>query len=201
MAPAGVARAFPGRRPSSHSLREDAMHSFLRTRSVVTLGLLAVALGALTPQVANAKPRPGKGASHGFRLFARSLGALTVNRIYCGLSATGEICVDSTNSSTIGGGFWPKGTPDQYVFNSGLQLAGTVDAAAGFAWAGDTTGAFFFDPKGTTQHGEQVSPIYNMSNPEDLAAVSDSSASGEQLAARVPVGDASENLFYPLLRG
>jgi hypothetical protein len=134
-------------------------------------------------------------------LFARSLGALTVNRAYCGLSGTGEICVDSTNSSTIGGGFWPKGTADQYVFNSGLQLAGTIDPAAGFAWAGDTTGAFFFDPKGTTQHGEQVAPIYNMSNPEDAAAVSDSSASGEQLAARVPSGDVSENLFYPLLRG
>jgi hypothetical protein len=176
------------------------MHSFLCKRSVVTLGLLAAALGALTPQAADAKPRPGKGA-HGFRLFARSLGALTINRAYCGLSSTGEICVDSTNSSTIGGGFWPKGTADQYVFNSGLQLAGTVDAAAGFAWAGDTTGAFLFDPKGTTQHGEQVSPIYNMSNPEDLTAVSDSQASGEQLAARVPIGDASENLFVPLLRG
>jgi hypothetical protein len=176
------------------------MHSFLCKRSVVTLGLLAVALATLTPQAAEAKPRPGKGA-HGFRLFARSLGAMTINRVYCGLSATGEICVDSTNSSTIGGGFWPKGTPDQYVFNSGLQVAGIIDAAAGFEWAGDTTGALFFDPSGQITHGSAVSPIYNMTNPEDLKAVSDSQASGEQLAARVPVGDASENLYYPLLRG
>jgi hypothetical protein len=176
------------------------MHSFLCKRSVLALGLLAATL-ATVPSVAEAaKPRPGKGAQ-GFRLFARSLGALTINRVYCGLSATGEICVDSTNSSTIGGGFWPKGTADQYVFNSGLQLAGTVAADAGFDWAGDTTGAFFFDPKGTTQHGELVAPIYNMSSPDDLAAVSDSQASGEALAARVPVGDASETLFYPLLRG
>jgi hypothetical protein len=167
---------------------------------VATLGLLALALAAVTPRAAEAKPRPGKGA-HGFRLFARSLGAMTINRIYCGLSATGEICVDSTNSSTIGGGFWPKGTPDQYVFNSGLQVAGIIDANAGFTWAGDTTGALFFDPSGQITHGSAVSPIYNMTNPEDLAAVQDSSASGEQLAARVPQGDANENLFYPLLRG
>jgi hypothetical protein len=176
------------------------MHSFLRKRSVVALGLLAVAVVALTPAIAAAKPKPGPGA-HGFRLLARTLGAMTINRVYCGLSATGEICVDSTNSSTIGGGFWPKGTPDQYVFNSGLQLAGTVDIAAGFDWAGDTTGAFFFDPKGTTQHGEQVEPIFNMTSPDDAAAVSDSSASGAALAARVPQGDANELLFYPLLRG
>jgi len=176
------------------------MQSFLCKRSVVTLGLLAVALAALSPQTAEARPRPGKGA-HGFRLFARSLGAMTINRVYCGLSATGEICVDSTNSSTIGGGFWPKGTPDQYVFNSGLQVAGIIDPAAGFAWAGDTTGALFFDPSGQITHGSAVSPIYNMTNPEDVAAVSDSQASGEQLAARVPQGDVNENLFYPLLRG
>src|ERR687885_813462 len=162
------------------------MHSFSCKRTAVSLGLLALSLALLAPGTAMAKPRPGAGAHHGFRLFARSLGAMTINRVYCGLSATGEICVDSTNSSTIGGGFWPKGTPDQYVFNSGLQLAGIIDPAAGFAWAGDTTGAFFFDPKGTTQHGEQVAPIYNMTNPEDLTAVSDSSASGEALAARVP---------------
>jgi len=167
---------------------------------VVTLGLLALALAAVTPRVAEAKPKPGKGA-HGFRLFARSLGAMTINRVYCGLSATGEICVDSTNSSTIGGGFWPKGTPDQYVFNSGLQVAGIIDPNAGFTWAGDTTGALFFDPSGQITHGSAVSPIYNMTNPEDVAAVTDSQASGEQLAARVPQGDASENLFYPLLRG
>jgi hypothetical protein len=32
------------------------MHSFLCKRSVVTLGLLAAALGALTPQAADAAP-------------------------------------------------------------------------------------------------------------------------------------------------
>jgi hypothetical protein len=177
------------------------MHSFVRMRKVLWAGLVALALSAAVSGVATAKPKPGKPSS-GFRLFARSLGALTINRIYCGLSASGEVCVDSTNSSTIGGGFWPKGTPDQYVFNSGIQVAGIVDPAAGFAWAGDTTGGQLFNPRGDN-HGESIEPIYNMSNPADFAFVADTTAGCNEVcrAAKVPVGDPSETLYNPLLRG
>ena len=132
-------------------------------------GLAALALAVLTPANAVARPQPGARAGS-FRLFARSLGAITINRVYCGLSATGQICVDSTNSSTIGGGYWPKGTADQYIFNTGLQLAGVVGGDKSTnPWGGDTTGAFFFDPKGTTEHGEAVTDIYNSQNPSDFA--------------------------------
>jgi hypothetical protein len=180
------------------------MHSFLRKGYLLFPGLCALAVVATTPTVAPAaeKPKPGANAPRGFRLFARSLGALTINRIYCGLAADGRICVDSTNSSTIGGGFWPKGTADQYVFNSGLQIAGIVGADGG-PWAGDTTGAFFFDPKGTTEHGDQVEPIYNTADPDDNAFISDTTATCNDVcqAAKVPSGDANQDLFFPLLRG
>ena len=169
------------------------MHSLFGKRGVVLAGLLALAVAAVTPSTASAGPEPGA-KPRGFRLFARSLGAITINRVYCGLATTGEVCVDSTNSSTIGGGYWPKGTADQYVFNSGLQLAGIIGGTKpGNPWGGDTTGAFFFDPKGTTQHGEQVEPIYNATSLEDQANWPE--------AAFVPQGDASEELFNPLLRG
>ncbi|MDQ2669150.1 MAG: hypothetical protein M3Y31_00820, partial [Gemmatimonadota bacterium] len=134
---------------------------------IVACLLLAAAM--LLPSAASAGPEPAAQGGRGFRLFARSLGALTVNRIYCGLSSDGNICVDSLGSSTIGGGYWPKGTPDQYIFNSGLQIAGIIGEDGG-PWATDTTGAFFFDPKGTTVHGEEVRPIFNSANPADLAA-------------------------------
>lgn len=154
------------------------------------LALLVLALAV--PGTAHAKPQPGAKA-RGFRLFARTLGAMAVNRVYCGIDAQkGNVCVDSSGSSTIGGGFWPKGTPDQYVFNSGLQLAGVISNPGG-AWDKDTTGAFFFDPKGTTEHGDQVQPVYNALNADDVANWPD--------AARVPQGDASETLFNPTLRG
>ena len=98
----------------------------------------------------------------GFRLFARSLGASPSTGSTAGWHAKGEVCVDSTNSSAIGGGFWPKGSPDQYVFNSGIQMAGIIGGEAIPAWAGDTTGGQFFSPRGTTtvrssadvQHGQ-----------------------------------------------
>ena len=167
------------------------MHSFLRMRSALWTGFCALALSAVIAGAAEAKPRPGN-QNKGFRLFARPLGALVINRIYCGLSSTGEICVDSTNSSTIGGGFWPKGTADQYVFNSGIQVAGLIGQDANPEWRGDTTGAQFFSPRGDNV-GEEFRPIYNASNPDDVENWPE--------AAFVPAGDASEELFDPLLRG
>lgn len=126
----------------------------LRLGALVALGL------ALAVQTAQATPRPR--ARRVLHLFSGFLGRQDVNRFDCGLNAVGMVCVDPNGSTTVGGGFWPKGTPDQYVFNSGLQLAGIVNPAiTGFAWAGDTVGAFFFDPKGTTEHGDRLSLVWN----------------------------------------
>jgi hypothetical protein len=159
-------------------------------RSVLVLGLVALVMGALVPGTADAKPRPG--VKKGFRLFARAGGALTINRIYCGLQSNGQVCVDSTNSSTIGGGFWPKGTADQYVFNSGIQVAGIIGDDANPEWVGDTTGGQLFSPRGD-DHGEEIQPIYNATDPADVAAWPQ--------AARVPQGDATADLYNPLLQG
>jgi hypothetical protein len=165
-------------------------------------GLLVLAAAALAPQPVQAKPQPTAPAKRGFRLFARSLGALTINRVYCGLSSVGNICVDSTNSTTVGGGYWPKGTPNQYIFNSGLQIAGVIGGTKpANPWGGDVSGAFFFDATGFFDNGREVAPIYNMVQPADKAAV-DAGATDEAKAARVPteVVD-SLNLFDPVLRG
>jgi hypothetical protein len=94
---------------------------------------------------------------------------MNVNRIFCGINNIGEVCVDPTNSPVVGGGFWPKGTPDQYVFNSGLQLAGTIPSTAGFAWANDTVGAFFMDPRGDQTEGDPITLVYNSLDPGDAA--------------------------------
>jgi hypothetical protein len=167
------------------------MHSFLRMRNALWVGLCVLVLSAMVVSLAEAKPRPGN-RNKGFRLFARPLGALVINRIYCGLATTGEICVDSTNSPTIGGGYWPKGTADQYVFNSGMQMVGIIGPDANPEWVGDTTGAPLFHPRGDNV-GEEVRPIFNASNPDDVLNWPD--------AALVPQGDATEELFNPLLRG
>ncbi|PYO40174.1 MAG: hypothetical protein DMD29_06690, partial [Gemmatimonadetes bacterium] len=96
-----------------------------------------------------------------------------VNRIFCGINNIGEICVDPNNSPVVGGGFWPKGTPDQYIFNTGLQLAGVIRFPGGkpaFAWAGDTTGAFFMDPRGDQAQGDPITLVYNALDAGDAAS-------------------------------
>src|SRR5207245_11731466 len=80
-----------------------------------------------------------------------------------------------SGSPVGGGGFWPKGTPDQYIFNSGLQIAGVIpDTAAGgngaVQWAGDTVGAFFFDARGDQGAGEGLTLAYSRLDPNDVAA-------------------------------
>lgn len=147
----------------------------------------AVMLLATVSTVAEAGPKPGA-RRKAMNLFAGTLGRINVNRWDCGLDARGFVCADPFGSTTVGGGFWPKGTPDQYVFNSGLQVAGIVDPAAGFAWAGDITGAFFFDPKGTTEHGERLTLIYSSLDAADAAAW--------PAEAKVP---ADAGLFSPIL--
>jgi hypothetical protein len=157
---------------------------------------IALAAMAAMPAPAHAGPDPeARRAPTGrYRLFAGNLGAITINQLYYGLNTRGEVGVDSTNSSTIGGGYWPKGTGNQYMFNSGLQVAGIIagDRATN-PWAGDTTGGMFFDASGLRQHGTAVTELYNATNPTDVA--------NWPQAAYVPQGDASEELFDPLLRG
>jgi hypothetical protein len=133
-----------------------------------------VALALLSATVASsvaAKPGPERPARRrAVNLFAVTNAVLNVNRVFCGINNLGELCVDPTNSPVIGGGFWPKGTPDQYIFNSGLQLAGIIPPGAGFVWAGDTVGAYFFDARGTQVQGDAVTLVYNSLDVADAAA-------------------------------
>ena len=88
---------------------------------LVAPAAVAVALAATS---AAAGPRPG--APRALKLFSGFLGRQNANRWDCGLDADGHVCVDPNGSTTVGGGFWPKGTPDQYVFGSGLQVSGII---------------------------------------------------------------------------
>ncbi|HXE57864.1 MAG TPA: hypothetical protein VNK43_07680 [Gemmatimonadales bacterium] len=169
------------------------MRSFLRSgggwRAVV--GALALWLAAPVP--GDAEPAPGR-PRRGFRLFAHGPNTqYLANRVNCGLANVGNICVDiGGGSSTGGGGFWPRGTANQYVFNSGIQLAGIVGPDGG-SWAGDTVSAALFDASGFFNHGEGITNAFNSNDPEDVEAWPD--------AALVPQGDANELLFHPVLRG
>ena len=137
---------------------------------------VAAFVGATVGTSAVAKPLPNRPSRpRAQNLFASSGYLYQVNRQQCGLDIFGEVCVAFSGSPVGGGGFWPKGTPDQYIFNSGLQIAGVIpDTAAGgksaFQWAGDTVGAFFFDARGDQGAGEGLTLAYSRLDPNDVAA-------------------------------
>jgi hypothetical protein len=151
------------------------MRSTWFSRAARAFAALAL-LSATAATVVAAKPGPERpGRRRAVNLFAVTNGVLNVNRVFCGINNLGELCVDPTNSPVVGGGFWPKGTPDQYIFNSGLQLAGIIPSTAGggkptFPWAGDTVGAYFFDARGTQVQGDAVTLVYNSLDAGDAAA-------------------------------
>ncbi|HEU5262067.1 MAG TPA: hypothetical protein VFU41_11665, partial [Gemmatimonadales bacterium] len=134
----------------------------MRAALLVSLGAASVGASAV-----EAKPRPGRPRAK--NLFAASGLFFQVNRQGCGIDNVGQVCVAFAGSPVGGGSFWPKGTPDQYVFNSGLQLAGIVDPAAAFPWAADTGGFLFFNASGG-EGGKGLDFVYNRLNPVDVAA-------------------------------
>ena len=133
------------------------------------LGLLdAQTAAAARPVRRTARPA----AARGFNLFAGAVNVMmNTNRIQCNINNIGEQCVDPTNSPVVGGGFWPKGTPDQYIFNGGLQVAAIIPGAktATFTWPGDTVGVYFFDARGDQSAGQGLTNVFNSLNATDLA--------------------------------
>ncbi len=130
---------------------------------------LAFTTAAVGITVAAAKPPEGVRRPRALNLFANAGLLFQVNRQQCGLDNRGQVCVQFAGSPVGGGGFWPKGTPDQYIFNSGLQLAGVIPTNAGFTWAGDTVGAYFFDARGTQLQGAGLTGVFNRLDPGDAA--------------------------------
>ena len=179
-------------------------------RVVLAAGALA-AWGASTALAVPVEPK-----KPGFRLFSSALEIFQTNRVQCRVGSDGQIC--ATGSSTVGGGIWPKGTSDQYIFASGLQIAGIVDATLpktqnGFS--GDTAGAFFYNSFTGSGNGLEVRPIFASTNPADAAAWPNEALVPCSPITNVPPlptppsrcaelglgGDPSGDLFNPALQG
>jgi hypothetical protein len=133
-------------------------------RLVLAVAALMVAAGT----TAAARPKPGVKRA-GSNLFALVFQNMNVNNQFCPVLNTGNICTAPSGSGVAEGGFWPKGTPDSYIFNSGLQLGAVVPNIPGFAWSGDTIGAFFMDPRGDQQDGSPITLVYSSLDAGDQA--------------------------------
>src|SRR5688572_2112911 len=113
-----------------------------------------------------------KRANSPFNLASGPSTVLEANLVQCGIDNFGNVCSNVFDSPTGGGGYWPSGTTNAFIFNSGLQIAGIYGAGAptsGVFFQGDTVGAFFFDARGTQEHGAPLTDVYNSLIAEDLA--------------------------------
>jgi len=126
-----------------------------------------------------------------FGLFADPFAILQGNEFSCaGIRNTGNTCVRLFTGQS-GGGFWPRGTPNQYIFDTGIQIAGIVGPDGG-PWAGDTTGAYFFDPLGIQPAGTPLTDVYDSTDPEDLEAwPAEARVSGDDLFQPADIGRAA----------
>ena len=129
-------------------------YAWLRLACLSLLGALALVSGypaSVSAQDAPSASRvalPGKGKPGSpFNLASSSTFLLNHNAWVCGLAQIGNVCSSAVGSSVGGGGFWPQGTANQYVFNSGLQVAAVIGADGGAA-ANDTLATFFFNASG-----------------------------------------------------
>ncbi|MFQ5747662.1 MAG: hypothetical protein ACE5HF_10665, partial [Gemmatimonadota bacterium] len=144
----------------------------------------STAIGDLTPEGKRARRAP----QESFSLFAGPTAVLSGNLIQCGLDSRGAVCSDVFSSPTGGGGFWPAGSVDQYIFATGLQIAGIIPPGSG-PWSTDTVAAYFYDTSLGTVHGSPLTDIYDSQIPSDVAG----------WPAEAFVSDA--NLFQPVLLG
>ena len=175
-------------------------------RALRCTAALVVTLLLLAPpgEAGAAEPKPGRRA---FRLFSSAENVFTVNRVACRIFSDGSIC--ATGSSTVGGGIWPRGTADQYIFGSGVNIAGIIEAGdrSVNGFAGDTAGAFFNNTAGGN-NGEEVRQIFDSNDPADAATWPDEARVPCAVGSTSPAclenalgGDAQGDLFDPALQG
>jgi hypothetical protein len=175
----------------------------IRPRNRLAWLACLLAVGAATA-ARPVRPRPviptsPRRASSAFNLFAGIRGAavtlLSGNRVSCNVYDFGNICLTPFESGNMEAGTWPPGTVDNYVYNSGLQLAAVVPSNAGFKWAGDTVGVFFMDARGPQRMGSTVSGVFDSKNANDLAVwptaayITDTSLFDARLVGRAAISD------------
>jgi hypothetical protein len=150
--------------------------------------VLALTAPTAAQQAHRASPLPG-----GVVPIPALAGEVVANRVQYGVRNDGQIGVDPINSTSITVAFWPRGTGNQYMFNSGFQVSGIIAGnRPANPWAGDTTGALFFDASGLRSHGTPITSLANAAIPEHLAAWPQ--------AAYTPHGSEGA-LFADVLRG
>ncbi len=137
----------------------------MRPHKLGPLTAAALLLASLLPL--SLRGDPGSRATGRYPLFSGNYTRFLGNRADYGVNARGEIG-PNFSCDCIGGGTWPRGTFDSYLYNSGLQVAGIIGGSRPVnPWAGDTTDGRFVDLSGLRQHGTGLTEVLNALIPGD----------------------------------
>lgn len=139
-----------------------------RALTLCVLTLSSFGAGALAGQAS--KPgKPRVRISTRSNLFSGLIARdLTANRVFCGFLNTGNSCLDVGENGLFEGAYWPINSLDNYIYNSGPDVVGVIATTAGFAWSGDTVGAFFLDFRGDQQDGTALTGMLSSRDTADL---------------------------------
>lgn len=135
-----------------------------RMRWALPLLALVLCAGTLSAQSTREKYEAMQRRQSAFNLGAEENFTYNVNNWLCGDNNRGEICTNTFGSTTGGGGYWPAGTGNQYVFSAGLQWAAR-DPLDPTKFAA----AFCFNVGAGNAACRGLSPVYHSDSPEDLA--------------------------------
>ncbi|HET9985839.1 MAG TPA: hypothetical protein VFQ38_19730 [Longimicrobiales bacterium] len=133
-------------------------------RWVLPLLALVLCAGGLAAQNTREKWEAKQRKQSAFNLGAEDNFTYNVNNWLCGDNNRGEICTNTFGSTTGGGGYWPAGTGNQYVFSAGLQWAAR-DPLDPTKFAA----AFCFNVGAGNEACRGLSPVYHSDSPDDLA--------------------------------
>ena len=158
--------------------------------------MLAMFLLGAWPLVMAARPWPdSERTPGGFRLMARSIAVLNANQVFCGLQRGGsDLCRLGRIEAISPAGSGPRARRIITSLTRGCRSLGSL-AGCGRRTRGRAIRqqSFFINFRGGG-NGEQVQPIYNSLNPNDVA--------NWPAAAYVPAEpNEADNLFHPNLRG
>ena len=102
----------------------DKMERILKTAVILMVAVLIASPGSLSARKPGASGKARRNENPELSVISRAF--TTTNNILFGVDNRGNLGKDPGGSSTTGGGFWRTRT-DQYVFQSGLHVAGVFD--------------------------------------------------------------------------
>ena len=150
----------------------DKLERILKTAILLMVVVLIAAPGSLSAFRPGASGKAKRRNETDLSVISRTF--TTTNKVLFGVDNRGNIGKDPGGSSTTGGGYWRTRT-DQYVFQSGLHVAGVFDSKGDGSYKDTVETEAVYDEewregKASLSQDDPANRVYSSKNSADLAA-------------------------------